>query len=98
MKIYISGPMTGLPGYNLGAFASAKLKLDDVGYTGVNPGERGVIEGYAHADYMRDAIRLLVECDAVALLPGWASSKGANLEYQVACGLGMEIRYLEDWL
>jgi hypothetical protein len=47
---------------------------------------------------MRDAIRLLVECDAVALLPGWASSKGANLEYQVACGLGMEIRYLEDWL
>ena len=41
----------------------------------------------------------MVPCGMIlALLPGWASSKGANLEYQVACGLGMEIRYLEDWL
>jgi hypothetical protein len=90
--------MTGLPGYNLPAFAAAKEALDAAGYESVNPGERGVIEGYTHADYMRDAIRLLVECDAICLLPGWEDSRGANIEWIVGNACGMTACNVDDWL
>lgn len=97
-KIYISGPMTGYPEYNLPAFSSAEQVLRMSGYTAINPGWRGVVEGKTWQDYMRDAFRDLVECDGMAMLPGWSTSKGASLEWTVGNALGMDIRELADWL
>lgn len=34
------------------------------------------------------------EADAIALLPGWEKSKGANAEYATAIALGLEIIHL----
>lgn len=98
MKIYIAGPMTGLPDYNLPAFATAAEQLRSVGHDAANPGHRGVIDGYTWRDYMRDGLTLLLSCEAIALLDGWESSKGAQLEAHVAQALALPVEPLGAWL
>lgn len=98
MKIYIAGPMSGLPEHNLPAFAQAAIDLDSAGYHAVNPGERGAIDGWSWSDYLRADIPLLLKCDAVALLPGWENSKGARLEFTIAHDLDMRTESLEWYL
>ena len=44
--------------------------------------------------YLRRDIAALVECDEIALLPGWMNSRGARLEHHVAAMLGMPERAL----
>jgi hypothetical protein len=97
MRIYIAGPMTGLPAHNLPAFAAAAKQLAALGYDAVNPGRRGVVLGYTWRDYMRDALRELLGCEAVALLDGWEHSRGAALEVHVAQALGMPVQPLTHW-
>jgi hypothetical protein len=90
--------MSGLADHGLPAFAEATQRLTDAGYTAVNPGRRGVIEGFDWADYMRAALIDLCGCDAVALLPGWRESKGVALEMVVASALHMPARTVNGWL
>lgn len=97
-RIYVAGPMTGLPDHNLPAFEAAAAALRAAGRRPVNPGRRGVVPGWTWRDYMRRALHDLVDCDAVALLPGWRNSRGAALERNVAEGLGMDVRPLAAWL
>ena len=98
MRVYIAGPMTGLPEYNLPAFAAAANQLAALGHDPVNPGRRGVIEGHTWRDYMRAALADLITCDGVALLPGWEESRGARLEVHVAAELAMPVDSLDAWL
>lgn len=98
MRVYVAGPMTGLPEFNLPAFADAAAQLYARGHEAINPGGSGVIPGYTWNDYMRDGLTLLLTCDAVAVLDGWESSKGATLEVYVARALDMPVRPLGEWL
>lgn len=95
--LYIAGPMTGLPGYNLPAFAVAAVELEALGYRTVNPGRHGVNPLYTWRDYLRRGLVELLECDGVALLDGWEHSKGATLEVHVARALEMPVRPLTEW-
>lgn len=97
-KLFVSGPMTGLPGYNLPRFREATVELESVGFEVVNPGRRGVIDGYEWSDYMRSAIRDLVDCDGVALLDGWQRSCGSQMEVGIADQLGMPAYAVERWI
>lgn len=97
-SIYVAGPMTGLPGYNLAAFDEAATDLAQAGFDARNPGHRGVVDGHTWQDYMRDGLRMLLGCDAVAVLPGWEDSRGATLEVSVARALDMPVRPVADWL
>lgn len=98
MRIYIAGPMTGLPGHNLTAFHTASLMLAAHGHDPVNPGRHGILDGHTWRDYMRAALTDLVGCDAVALLPGWEQSRGAQLEVHIAQALDMPVELLPVWL
>lgn len=92
MKVYISGQISGrTAAANEGAFYEAALKLESLGFEPVSP-YRGD-EGMTWQDYMRRDIKLLMECDAIFMLSGWAISKGANIERELAKSLGFSVMY-----
>jgi hypothetical protein len=83
--IYLAGPMTGIESYNFPAFHRAAASLRSKGFTVLNPAETdGGSQDKPWEFYMRRAIALLVTADAVAVLPNWRDSKGANIEVDLA--------------
>lgn len=92
MKIYLSGPMSGIPNGNRPLFHSETRRLRNIGYYIVNPAENDDESATrSHADCLRTDIRQLLDCDMIAMLPGWQKSKGANIERAVAVALNMSI-------
>jgi len=93
MKVYIAGPMTGYPEWNVPAFRAADAQLRAYDFEVVSPVDidhgPGEFGSYPHAHYMKGDLRALVECDAIALLPEWYTSKGARCEVAVALTLGL---------
>lgn len=102
MKLYIAGPMTGLPEFNYPAFNAAEKALTLAGFEVLNPtlGEAAPPVGDARPWdwYMRRGLGQVLEADGVAVLKGWSNSKGANLETHVARELGMPVGTLFEWL
>lgn len=98
MRVYISGPMTGLPELNFPAFNAAAAALREAGFEVVNPAEINPDGRKTWAQCMRADIRELCTCDALALLQGWEGSQGAHLELQLAHRLGMTIAPVEKLL
>ena len=97
-KVYISGPMSGLPSYNYPAFYEAAMQLRLKGVEVVSPAEGAVTNDKMWSDYMRRAIKMLCDCDFNVRLPGWANSAGARLETQIADALGIINIDLEEML
>ena len=88
-RIYVAGPMTGLPEYNYPAFTRAAATLRNLGYHVESPHEPGDVEGWTWVDYMRRGLAQMLTCDTIALLPGWHQSRGAMIELRLAEDLGM---------
>lgn len=84
-KIYIAGKVTGLPQDEvIEKFSEAKQKIEALGFEAINPLE---VVGDWQTPWnkaMRMCIAKLTECDAIALIPDWSSSKGAIIEYEIA--------------
>ena len=89
-RLYIAGPMTGLPGKNYKAFHDAAAFLRAIGYEVVSPAELSDDETLWHEAMEKD-IAALLQCDTVVLLPGWEASKGAQLEVSIARSMRMHI-------
>jgi hypothetical protein len=113
MRLYISGPITGYPEHNRTAFSGAKLALLMAGHEVLNPHDVCTVldihdcKGPCNPsesllpweDYLRaDLVAMLLQCDALAMLPGWEHSRGAMLEHSVAVALGWEVRPWQLWL
>lgn len=88
-RVYIAGPMTGLPELNFPAFHAEAARLRAMGYDVVNPAELNTDPAAAWSDCMRVDIAQLVTCQMIAMLPGWQGSRGATLEHHIAVTLGM---------
>ncbi len=93
MRIYIAGPMTGIPEYNFPAFHAEAARLRSDGHDVVNPAEIVTDTSVSWEACMRADIRELVTCEAICLLPGFENSKGARLERRIALDLGMTVMY-----
>ena len=101
MRLYVAGPMSGLPDFNYPAFNAAERVLRVRGYAVLNP-----VKAEEHNDtgkpqtwdwYMRHALRMVLDSEGLALLPGWENSRGATLEVQVAKALGLPCKPLSEW-
>lgn len=92
MRIYLSGPMSGIPDNNFPAFHEWAASLRAQDYDVVSPAE--IQEAGTWELCLRNDLRELCTCEAIALMPGWESSKGANLELHVAHRLGMKVIHL----
>lgn len=92
-RIYIAGPMTGLPDFNYPAFNAEAARLRALGFHVENPAENPAPPCGSWAGYMRLAIAQLVTCDAICLLPGWSASRGASIEHDLAVHLGLAVMY-----
>ena len=107
-RIYIAGPMTGLPGLNFCAFNDAAAQLRAAGFEAVNPVEINPTQisdaaqqpaeagDHLWRQCMKRDIAQLVTCDKVAVLTGWSHSRGAMLEVSLADELGIEVVLIED--
>ena len=95
--IYISGPITGIPNSNYEAFEEREKYLQKKGYDTVNPLKKKSEVLYLKLRQagkiskrlfwtlnMRDDIRIMMDCDAISLLPGWRKSQGAPREVYIA--------------
>ena len=83
MKIFIAGPITGVPDYKQ-HFAAAEKRLRDAGHVTMNPATLAENEGFDHADYMHVCFAMLRVCKGIYLLEGWRESKGACMEFNYA--------------
>lgn len=115
MRIYLAGPMTGIPHFNYPAFNAAASALRASGHIVFNPAEHdtelfgkdisnptGCAKQAAddHGFDRRAALKadLAWICDnaeAIALLPDWQRSSGANAERALAFALGLQIIELD---
>lgn len=91
-RVYLAGPMRGLPSFNFPAFDEATSTLREQGFEVWSPAERDREEGFdpdrdeakTLAYYMAFDLKAVCESDAIVVLPGWQRSKGATLELHVA--------------
>jgi hypothetical protein len=102
VRLYVAGPMTGIPQNNYPEFFNVERYLRDRGYDILNPARIDQLYNQSLAPrpwnwYMRKAIHMLVSCDGVATLPGWRQSRGASLEVDVARRLEMGVRPYLEW-
>lgn len=92
IKIYISGPISGLD-YETQVkplFNETERFINGLsGCEAVNPLNNGNQRDAPWSDHMRADIKLLCDCQFICKLPGWENSRGARLEYQIAQQLGI---------
>lgn len=103
MRLYLAGPMAGLPDANYPAFDAAAERLTELGHQPVSltrdlirqskwhpSRERFLAEcPDAHARIMKNDLAHLLTCEGIVLLEGWKVSKGATLEALVARAAGL---------
>lgn len=90
-RIYIAGPMSGLPDFNYPAFHAAAAALRSHGHHVENPAENPMPPCGSWQGYMRMSLRQIADCDCLCMLPGWRNSRGARIEHGLALDLGLEV-------
>lgn len=91
MKLYIAGPMTGIPELNFPAFHAAAHTLRAFGHVAINPAEINPDPNAEWADCMFEDLRELSQCDGIVMLPGWEKSPGAQIEWLWAGRTGKQV-------
>jgi hypothetical protein len=93
-RVYIAGPMTGIPEHNHPAFKAAWNALTQAGYEAISPHFiESVIEIDSRVQIGQGAVYryalpidtfALSSCEAVVALPGWEQSQGCGFEKHAA--------------
>ena len=96
-KLYIAGPMTGLPDCNYPLFNEVADMLRLAEYEVINPAEVSAGQQAHYVDYLREDLRAMLDCDGVAVLENWWEPAGARNEVSVAGLLKMPVRTVREW-
>ena len=95
-KIFISGPITGVPNYRENFHKAEELLLSNGAFIPLNPAV--LPEGMEPGDYMRITFAMLEAADGVLLLDGWYNSIRASLEQSYAGYIGKPTMYIDEFL
>lgn len=110
-RLYIAGPMRGIPQYNFPVFDAARDKAIALGWDAVSPADLDRANGFdvngfdvnkpVPEQLLREMIgrdvQEILRCDAIALLPGWQNSSGARVEICLALFCDMPILSAETF-
>lgn len=96
--LYVAGPMSGYPDSNYPAFNEAAERLEAAGFTVVNPATAVTGTEAHYIDFIREDLRMMLDCHGVAVLDQWWESTGARNEVSVAGILKMPVRTVAEWL
>lgn len=92
LTYYLAGPMTGKPGFNYRAFEDHAAYYRGRNLEIKSPHEiHGGDTSKEYTFYIREGLKLLLDCNAMILLPDWRDSRGATLEEGIAHTLNMFI-------
>jgi len=85
-RVYLAGPMTGIPEHNFPAFMEAARELRRRGIKVYNPADRPFQRrlGMPLEYYLGYELRAVCNAEAVVVLPGWEHSRGTQIETTVA--------------
>jgi len=105
MKLYLSGPMTGLPELNYPAFREAAKTLRELKHEVYNPADWEELYSPDGKFHLKNAFEdyckfIIHDADAVVLLDGWQNSPGATAEQALALAVGKsvyEYREIHFW-
>lgn len=106
-RLYLAGPMAGMPDHNYPLFHSEAARLRGLGYEIINPAEINLgADSVKHVTMqeqtrhwqqcMKKDIAALLTCSGIVLLPGYHYSGGALLEASLARTLGLTIQLTSD--
>lgn len=91
--------MTGIRDFNRDAFNDAESALRSAGFEVFNPTKNGMPVDSPWEMHMRTDIIQMMQCDALAVLPGAHYSRGAKIEIELAMQLKIQpVRALHYWL
>ena len=104
IRVFLSGPMTGIKDYNFPMFNHVAEVLRKCGYEVVNPvdickkykKERVLSDKAVFAAMIAEQQESERTCNALVLLPGWENSKGVRLELKTAIEQNMSIIQWEE--
>ena len=88
-KIYIAGPISGLPNFTRDAFNAEAHRLLGLGHVALNPAI--LPDGLEQHEYMAICIEMVKMAEQLVMLPGWERSAGARAEHALAIKLGKAI-------
>jgi hypothetical protein len=92
MRVYISGRIKDYAGH-LAHFRQGCDSMRNAGHDPVNPCDLLHAPDATYADFLREDLKALLDCDAIFMLEGWEQSVGAHLEHNVACLAGLRLWY-----
>jgi hypothetical protein len=91
-RVYIAGPMRGLPNLNKDAFYIAERNWRKAGWLVVNPAKLdSTADDMTFAGCMRRDIKKITVCHALAILPGIEKSEGGNIEEFISLVIGNRV-------
>lgn len=97
-RIYLSGKINGLTKEEIKDSFEIARRIVKAKYPEAHIFNPADLEeqwpGYTYENYMKLSIQWLLECDCAYFLKGWETSRGANLEMQVANACGIKINFI----
>lgn len=94
-KVYISGPITGMPMGNIQSFLEYELELTRQGHFAVNPHNIDHENSKSKEESINIDHEALVKCDEIHFLPGWEKVKKCRNQKLTAECRGMRIKYVK---